>query len=1352
MVRMRCWWCGVTVALGLALGCARQAVPEYPALASTERHASSGQAPVKVLSLRHEFVFDDKGNWQQTTEQTYRVVNRAGVDSWGAVGASWSPWYMAKPELSAQVKDPGGALRQLDPKVIAESSAYPDVPDVYGDQRILRAPLPGVQIGSEISEKIVRKTTRPFFVGGSSFQISFQTAIPRDKVELVVDLPEKLPFQYELRDIKVKQEETRKAGRRRVSFRAEHLGGIEPNDGYTPGNVAEWPSVAFSTGGSWRQIAAAYETLMEEKLKGAAGVAELARKSVKADATPIEKANQLLYALHERVRYASVAFGEAAIIPATPAETLTRTYGDCKDQSLVLVSMLRAVGLPATLALLRAGPGEDVVPRLPSLDAFDHAIVVVQGDAPFWIDPTSDVARAGELPAGDQGRLALIIDDDTDALTPIPSMSAAQNTYFETRDVRLTDEGPALISEVSTSTGLVEQSVRQSFAPSPEERKEGLEAYVKDIYGADKLVSSRFDALEDVRQPFKLSLEASSDSFGASDLYTANVPLNHSVVYSYLPSPLLNRSADDTPRKTDLLLAMRYQAELRYRIVPPPHYRAKRLPQPKPVEMGPLKLVREMHVAKDGAVEATFKLSIDKQRLSPAEQSAIREGLNAIDAEPGDVIELEHDSVAAFETGKNAEGMRLLLAESAAQPKASAPLVRLALKLDELGFGQVARDKLRAGAANAPKDAMLQRSLGFVLTRDPFGRWMHEGHERSQAIVAHRRALEIEPDTTFSKTELAVLLEYDDKGKRYASQTDTEEAIKIYDSIPDETLKNYENGAFRWNALHALIGLERWDEVGRRLEKLGEEAPAFFHIAYATAERGPAAGIAEADKRNLRGEARADALATAAGFLYLQRRYPDAVGLFDEAAKSTTLSESRYGSRARLLRQLARVEPAQLKQDSPEAVARKAHAFALSKDAANAKSLWSSRASAELTSFNASIMAGLAAGLSGDVPQAVIVDVGVGMVKVSTEGSDATGHRVSMKTTGFEGFSGTEVAYYVVKDGGGYTVRATGFDYDAIGCEALHQAQKHNDKAARQWLTWAASDMGNRGNDDPLGKTAFVRAWGEGKAKTEVLAALLCAGGQSGKEARQSLVKLRGSSQLDPSILEEALGDTASLDKNYELQLTAAEQLLRLHPTSERARRMKLDALRGLKRWDVLEQALRDGLKGDVASTDARSQMLFDLADLQTKRGKLVESRKTLQQVIDDTKLAAREAAYNNAAWAGLFLEPRPKEMLEQAQQAVQLGRSDFSSMHTLACIYLDQGNISEAQKTFDRLLEIDQKPELLDATRYVMGGLAEAYGLMDEARRAYQSVRPPEEPSPTATYLLAQKRLKALDATSRKK
>jgi transglutaminase-like putative cysteine protease len=41
------------------------------------------------------------------------------------------------------------------------------------------------------------------------------------------------------------------------------------------------------------------------------------------------------------VRYTGVEFGEAAIVPRKPSETLERRFGDCKDKAPLLVAMLR---------------------------------------------------------------------------------------------------------------------------------------------------------------------------------------------------------------------------------------------------------------------------------------------------------------------------------------------------------------------------------------------------------------------------------------------------------------------------------------------------------------------------------------------------------------------------------------------------------------------------------------------------------------------------------------------------------------------------------------------------------------------------------------------------------------------------------------------------------------------------------------------------------------------------------------------------------------------------------------------------------------------------------------------------
>src|SRR5689334_1099585 len=129
-------WCGVLGGLGLAVGCARGAVPEYPPIVQVERVAITEQAPVRLLSVRYEYVFDEQGNWREHLRQSYRILNQQGVETWGGAAAGWSPWYMARPELEAQVRDPGGALRKLDLSAVAEAPAHPDLPDIYGDRRV----------------------------------------------------------------------------------------------------------------------------------------------------------------------------------------------------------------------------------------------------------------------------------------------------------------------------------------------------------------------------------------------------------------------------------------------------------------------------------------------------------------------------------------------------------------------------------------------------------------------------------------------------------------------------------------------------------------------------------------------------------------------------------------------------------------------------------------------------------------------------------------------------------------------------------------------------------------------------------------------------------------------------------------------------------------------------------------------------------------------------------------------------------------------------------------------------------------------------------------------------------------
>lgn len=188
-------------------------LPETPPI---ERVASTAESPVRVLLTRTEFQIEEDGRYTSKFHQRYRVLNQQGVETWSNTQQFWTPWYLAKPDIEVTVTSPSGAVTRLDPKALSESAAYPDAPDIYGDARYLRGPIPSVTIGSIVDETIVTKATRPFFLGGSTQCVLLQLGVPRDQVEVFVDVPESVPFRYELRDAKVQQQIRNVVGQHRV--------------------------------------------------------------------------------------------------------------------------------------------------------------------------------------------------------------------------------------------------------------------------------------------------------------------------------------------------------------------------------------------------------------------------------------------------------------------------------------------------------------------------------------------------------------------------------------------------------------------------------------------------------------------------------------------------------------------------------------------------------------------------------------------------------------------------------------------------------------------------------------------------------------------------------------------------------------------------------------------------------------------------------------------------------------------------------------------------------------------------------------------------------------------------------
>jgi len=255
--------------------------------------------------------------------------------------------------------------------------------------------------------------------------------------------------------------------------------------------------------------------------------------------------------LAKEIRYTGVEFGDAAVVPHTPAETLKQKYGDCKDKSTLLVAMLRSADIPAYVALLNVGRREDVVKDLPGMGRFDHAIVFVPGSPDLWIDATDEYARVGQLPASDQGRLALIARPETDSpvLTAVPA--SKDNVALEERRFVLSENGPARVIETNRPLGTIESEFRSYYANQEEKDfKKGLTDYVKNQYLSDKLDRAVHSDPADLTKPFDLVVEASKAKRGFTELDNAVVAIRIDSIFQRLPNDLLEKP-DDEEKSTD---------------------------------------------------------------------------------------------------------------------------------------------------------------------------------------------------------------------------------------------------------------------------------------------------------------------------------------------------------------------------------------------------------------------------------------------------------------------------------------------------------------------------------------------------------------------------------------------------------------------------------------------------------------------------------------------------------------------------------------------------------------------------------------------------------------------------------
>ena len=1311
-------------------------------------HSTDSDQAVLILSRDTVLRFDQDGRQTQTKRVLFRIESSEAIADWARVSAAWSPWHEARPSIRARVITAGGQELPFDPSLLSDSPSASGDPAMFGDGRVLEGPLPGVAVGAVVETLIERRDREPFFAAGNVSQTYLVSTVPIAYASLTLDAPVDLPLAFTLHRAEgIEPVDTRQDGRHTVRITYTDMPAAEEVEGGQPPEAARWPSITLSTAASWQQVARAYAQIVDSHVRGAdlsaPASSTAGRTSDSAATSQSQRIDALLATLHENVRYTGLELGAASIVPATPAETLERRFGDCKDQATLLVAMLRREGIPAYVALLNAARGRDVDVDRPGLGLFNHAIVYLPGLRPMWIDPTDPHARAGELPSVDQDRWALIAAPSTKNLIKTPASQPTDNRQIETREVYLPAFGRGRIVETTVYHGVLERQQRAVIeSSSASERREGYADYLASAYIEAELGASEELGTKDLSRPLTLRLEALHAARAAVDLDEAVVAIPIANLVANMPDELL--SSDAEPREHPFVLVPS-QLEWHYRIHPPAGFVPREIPADKERALGVATMQRSFRF-EAGVLHADFTFTSGPRRLTPAEFDATRKALSEV-GEQNEVLALWLDPEASVlaRRGKAVEAIRAARATASAPTASPIDGIRFGQALLSMGLGEAARHQAEHAIEADPERSIAHWFLATTYLKDPIGRAWKPGIDRPAALLSLEKAVALDPGSELAQAELVLALEHNDAGIRQGPGADLEAAVSHMLAFRE----GFSNHNLDVNLAEALMRTGRGEQLVALAEEMDDATQkAIWGLVGTALAAGEDAVLARASRLSGDLPTRTNRLAQAAQQLVIARQYQTAAALMRQASAGSAnpAALNTYIKILEATRPLSEIpepsEPGQkilyrllrLVCDDKKVFGTVFHSLVL--EDTDTKNL-----SAALEEGIHRALAGGERGAAQSVPIEVATDLTYAFADVDLDGDPGALQRLRMHARmQLPGVSELGSFYVAPADAEGQgSLRILGRE-DEAGWILLRLIDRGDLESARRWLDWLREALPDGDSDDPFAEPPLKRLWSSGatsdvermkqaaasllafsdfdalkRRAAQVLAPALAATEPTDPRWKPLAIALLIASPRrgDAQTREREAGHGATVDLD---DLTA--RMLEAASDSDAAFSIRMEVLIEAKHFAAATALARERHEADATDQAA----ILALAQVAYKTGDLVTADHWFSLLDPDDRENA--TAFNNQAWRMLFLSsPKPSAAVDLASRSAELSHyKNRGILHTLATAYAANQQPAEAYRVLLQMVKT-QHDAVENSDYLVLGRIAQSVGETDAARAYYARV-----------------------------
>ena len=411
------------------------------------RWANIKDASVRYDLWRLTIQVEKDGSYTQHKEIKATVLKNSAIHAFGNFALTYNGSSQKIQVLSAKTINNGKEfpvdLNFIEDKPLASSFKG------FDQTRQILIAFPHVQSGSKIYIRYrLHVKTAPyknFFSFSKIFGWDFMTNVD-------IKIKSALPLSYKInnpnRSLKISYR-THKAGKKKYEFKIKTKRPIFKkilDEKYVFLNYDLFPWVEVSTTKKWSKMVQHLLPKYQEKITEPLPqiYQDIAQSAKKIKTGPKDQIDLILASLIEKVRY----MGDwrpinGGYIPRSLSTIVKTGFGDCKDLSISLVAILKALGFKAQVALVNRSSARHNSNefKLPSASAFNHAIVRAEiNNKVFWLDATNDMAYSRGLFSDIVDRPALILRSPKAKLMRIPKAQSAESEYHILQNFEITKQ------------------------------------------------------------------------------------------------------------------------------------------------------------------------------------------------------------------------------------------------------------------------------------------------------------------------------------------------------------------------------------------------------------------------------------------------------------------------------------------------------------------------------------------------------------------------------------------------------------------------------------------------------------------------------------------------------------------------------------------------------------------------------------------------------------------------------------------------------------------------------------------------------------------------------------------------